>query len=237
MTGGNGDDIFIYNSGNDVITDYTSGDKISIGGSISKSSVKGSDVILTIGKNTLTVKNGKNRILNMINSAGKGFSTVVGATTLKVTDSTKSPVKVADTGALVDLVRIIDASSRKKAVSITGNGLDNSIKGGSGNDTIRGGTANDTLIGGKGNDTLWGDDGRDIFIYESGDGKDVIYGFENDDMLRITGTFSGTYNKSKKEIYFKVGSTSNAITLKDFTATTFNVNGTDYKISGTTLKK
>jgi hypothetical protein len=56
-------------------------------------------------------------------------------------------------------------------------------------------------------------------------------------MLKITGTFSGTYNKSKKEIYFKVGSTSNAITLKNFNATTFNVNGTNYKISGSTLKK
>ena len=57
-------------------------------------------------------------------------------------------------------------------------------------------------------------------------------------MLKITGTFAGTYNKSKKEIYFKVGSTANAITLKDFGSTsTFNVNGTNYKISGSKLVK
>ena len=55
-------------------------------------------------------------------------------------------------------------------------------------------------------------------------------------MLKITGKFSGTYNKSKGEVYFKVGSTSKAITLKDFEATTFNVNGTSYKISGSKLK-
>ena len=90
---------------------------------------------------------------------------------------------------------------------------------------------------GKGNDSLWGDAGKDTFLYSNGDGKDVIYGFDNSDMLKITGTFSGTYNKSKKEVYFKVGSTSNAITLKDFSATTFNVNSTNYKISGTKLVK
>ena len=102
---------------------------------------------------------------------------------------------------------------------------------------LRGGAGNDSLWGGKGNDTLWGDAGTDTFIYSSGDGNDVIFGFDNSDMLKITGTFSGTYNKSKKEIYFKVASTSNAITLKDFTATTFKVNGTNYKISGTKLVK
>jgi hypothetical protein len=57
-------------------------------------------------------------------------------------------------------------------------------------------------------------------------------------MLKITGTFSASYSKSKKEIYFKVGSTSDAITLKDFGSTsTFNINGTNYQISGTKLVK
>ncbi|MBR4152339.1 MAG: hypothetical protein IKT98_05215, partial [Selenomonadaceae bacterium] len=60
---------------------------------------------------------------------------------------------------------------------------------------------------------------------------------DNSDMLKITGTFSASYNKSKKEITFKVGKTASAITLKDFTATSFNINGTAYKISGTNLIK
>ncbi len=110
------------------------------------------------------------------------------------------------------------------------------LSGGNGNDKIYGGNGNDTLTGGKGNDSLWGDAGKDTFIYAKGDGKDVIYGFDNTDMLKITGTFAGTYNKSKKEVYFKVGSTANAITLKDFgSISTFNVNGTNYKISGSKL--
>ena len=93
------------------------------------------------------------------------------------------------------------------------------------------------LYGGKGNDSLWGNAGADTFLYNDGDGQDSIYGFENADMLQITGKFSTSYNKSKKEIYFKVGSTKSAITLNDFTASTFNVNGTNYKISGSKLVK
>ena len=82
-----------------------------------------------------------------------------------------------------------------------------------------------------------GDAGVGTFVCESGQGKDVIYGFENNDILQITGTFAGSYNKSKNEIYFKVDPTTNAITLKDFTATKFNVNSSMYKISGSKLVK
>ena len=92
------------------------------------------------------------------------------------------------------------------------------------NITINGG--NDSLIGGDGADTLSG-----------GDGKNIIYGFENDDLLKITGKFSASYSKSKAEVYFKVGTTKNAITLHDFTATSFHVNGATYQISGSKFVK
>ena len=218
--------------------------------------------------------------------SGSGGGSSSGATTLTVTDKTKSPVTVGSA------VKTINASSRTKAVKITGNKLANTISGGSkndslyggagsdsilggkgndklygeaGDDILKGGAGNDTLSGGKGNDLLYGDAGNDLlkggasndslwggagndtlyvdagadtFIYSSGEGKDVIFGFDKNDMLQITGTFSASYNKSKKEIAFKVGSTKNAITLKDFGSTsTFNVNGFDYKISGSKLVK
>ena len=260
LMGGKGKDVFIYKSGKDTITDYASGDKISLGAAVSKSSVKGSDVIFTIGSGSLIVKNGKGKSLAMIDSKGKSFSTILGgATTLSVTDKTKSPVTVGSA------VKTVNASKRTTAVKITGNALANTINGGSskdsiyggsgndsilgnkgndklygqgGNDILKGGAGNDSLWGGAGNDTLWGDAGKDTFIYANGDGKDIIYGFENNDMLKITGTFSASYNKSKKEIAFKVGSTASAITLKDFGSTSsFNINGTNYKISGTKLVK
>lgn len=115
---------------------------------------------------------------------------------------------------------------------------DNStISGTKGNDKLVGTDDNDTLTGGAGNDSLWGGGGDDTFIYNRGDGKDVIFGFDDGDLLQITGTFSAKYNKTKKEIAFKVGSTTNAITLRDFTATTFNVNGDIYAISDNRFTK
>ena len=92
-----------------------------------------------------------------------------------------------------------------------------------------------TIDGGKSNDSLWGNAGTDTFLYFKGEGKDVIYGFEDNDMLLITGDFSASYNESKGEISFKVDNTANAITLKDFSATNFKVNGYSYKISGSNL--
>ena len=111
------------------------------------------------------------------------------------------------------------------------------LLGSDGADCIVGGAGKDTLIGGGGNDSLWGGKGADTFIYANGDGRDVIYGFDNTDMLQITGTFSASYNSTSKTVAFKVGTTANAITLQDYTATTFNVNGNNYVISGSKLVK
>ena len=236
LTGDDGADIFAYENGGgkDVITDYSVRDTIQVSsGTISKTSFNGSDVVFKIGKGSLTVKRGKGKTLNLIDAAGNSISTVVGGLSspkkLIVTNSTSSPVTV-DNG-----VENVDASSRTKAIQITGNKFANSIAGGAKNDILSGGAGNDTLRGGKGNDKLWGDSGKDTFLYSNGDGKDIIYGFEDDDMLKITGSFSATYNSSKGEVAFKVGSTKNAITLKNFDTATFNVNGTSYGISGKKL--
>ena len=260
LTGGNGNDVFIYskNGGKDVITDYTTGDKIKISsGKISKAKLSGSDVVLTVGTGSLTVKNAKGKSLSLIDSRGNSFSSIIGgksvsdgsAQTLTLKNSSKAAVTL-DSG-----VKIADASKRTKAIKITGNSSANTISGGSksdtiydkngsdslfggaGNDKIYGGDGNDTIIGGKGNDSLWGGDDDNVFVYAKGDGKDIIFGFEDDDMLKITGAFSASYNRSKGEISFKVGSTNNAITLKNFDTSTFNVNGDFYRISGSKLVK
>ncbi len=253
LTGGKGKDVFIYTAGKDVITDYASGDKISIGGAISKAAVSGSDVVFTVGKGSLTVKNAKGKSLAITDSKGKSYSaTVSKSNAMKVTliNSTKSPV------TLDAAIKTVDASKRTKAVKIVGNASANSIVGGSKNDSIyggkgndsliggkgadvlTGGKGNDTLIGGKGNDSLWGNGGSDTFIYSSGDGKDIIYGFGNNDLLQITGgNVTASYSKSDKSIAFKVGKTASAITLRDFTATTFHVNDTTYQLSGGKLIK
>ena len=69
------------------------------------------------------------------------------------------------------------------------------------------------------------------------DEHDVIYGFDDTDMLEITGKFTASYDSSANTVAFNVDSTANAITLKDFTATSLNINDSSYKISGTKLVK
>ncbi len=254
LTGGKSSDLFVFSAGNDTITDYTSGtDRISLGSAVKSTAVNGSDAVLTTAKGSLTVKNGKGKSLSMINSAGKSFTTIIGGSTLNVTNSTPSPVTIDSA------VKVVDASLRTKAIQITGNTLANTLQGGrgadtlyggagsdsilgnagndklfgeAGSDTLVGGAGSDTLTGGKGNDSLWGDAGKDTFLYALGDGRDVIFGFENNDLLQITGTFSASYNSKTNAVAFKVGSTANAITLKDFTATTFHINNDTYAISG-----
>lgn len=137
----------------------------------------------------------------------------------------------------------VDASDRTTAVKITGNKLDNTINGGSkndiiyggkgndslagnaGNDKLYGGAGSDTLWGSKGNDSLWGDAGADTFIYAQGDGKDIIFGFNNNDTLTLDSLdFTPSYKDKVVTLKFDSGS----IALKNFTATTFHINDDTY---------
>lgn len=54
---------------------------------------------------------------------------------------------------------------------------DDVINGGAGDDTIMGNGGDDTLTGGADDDVLTGGDGDDTFIYNAGDGDDVITDF------------------------------------------------------------
>ena len=82
LTGGSGNDVFSYanGDGNDIITDYTAKqDKIKLtSGSISSSSLKGSDVVLKIGSGSITLKNAKGKSITVIDSNNKSTSKVYG---------------------------------------------------------------------------------------------------------------------------------------------------------------
>ncbi len=121
--------------------------------------------------------------------------------------------------------------------TLLGNAGNDSLLGGEGDDKLWGGSGNDTLTGEGGNDTLWGGTGADTFLYADGDGKDTISGFDDTDMLQITGDWTAAYYPVANKVGFKVGNTYSAIILQDFTATTFNINGDNYVISGKTLAK
>lgn len=57
---------------------------------------------------------------------------------------------------------------------LIGDAGDDEIEGGIGDDVVRAGAGDDVLTGGRGNDRLDGGEGFDTYIFESGDGNDVI---------------------------------------------------------------
>ena len=61
--------------------------------------------------------------------------------------------------------------------AIAGHAGDDRLSGGAGDDALDGGAGNDTLEGGGGDDTLWGGEGSDSFVFESGNGHDVVGDF------------------------------------------------------------
>jgi len=211
LFGGTGKDIFIYSSGNDIITDYKTGeDKISV--NYSTSTVKGSDVILTTANGNLTLKGAKDKVITFTDGSEKiffaGTSYAPLATGLTydakrtlLTASNKFSGNEINLENYLSTVQKVNASALSKAVSITGNNLNNSIRAGKGNDTISGGSGNDTLIGGKGADT---------FVYSAG--KDIITDYSAEDTIQINGTISKT-SYSGKNVIFTIGNGS--LTVKN----------------------
>ena len=120
-------------------------------------------------------------------------------------------------------IRKIDASQVKRGIEIEGNDYNNTIIGSAyndeidgddGNDSINGGAGNDTLDGGEGNDTLTGGNGNDIFIYENGDGNDVITDYtQGRDVVRIEDGYISSATSNGSDVVLTVG--SGKITLKN----------------------
>lgn len=255
--------LFQYKAGdgNDSIWGFETNSTLQIegGSDVSLQTGGSSNVIATVGKGKVTLVSAAN--LSVVNIQGSGGSDTIKSTVSgakidalggndKIYNYASSKVTIlggngADTITNWGVAASMNGGAGNDLIwgdsgkdTLSGGSNNDKLHGEEGNDKLYGGTGNDTLWGGSGNDSLWGNAGSDTFIYAQGEGKDVIFGFENADLLQITGTFSASYSKAKKEIYFDVGTTTNAITLKDFGSTsTFNVNGTNYKISGTKLVK
>lgn len=85
--------------------------------------------------------------------------------------------------------------------SILPHGYNNIINGGAGNDSISNWLSYySTISGGTGDDTIDTSTnlnmGRNVFLYNTGDGNDVLTGFHPNDTLRITGS---TYTRSESD--------------------------------------
>ncbi|MBR4153012.1 MAG: hypothetical protein IKT98_08650 [Selenomonadaceae bacterium] len=204
--------VIVYNNGDgsDTISGFDENDTIKIV-STAKVTTSGNDVVFTVGKGSITVKDAKDKTFTYITNSGtKTYSTIPESSTPYTIDAAKTAVilssayaeKSFDVEKLGNKIVVIDASTVKKDLSITGNEKSNNIIGGAGNDTIDGYTGDDTLTGG---------DGADIFLYYNGDGNDVIADYSEEDEIQIEGSAKAT--TSGRDVILTVG--KNKITVKN----------------------
>ncbi|MEN2426794.1 calcium-binding protein [Chromobacterium vaccinii] len=169
LKGGAGRDIYVFNlgDGNDVI----------INNSVNVSVSHQSEIRLGVGisvSDIVVVRAGNDVILKHVN----GSDSILIQNWFSATSAQVGSVIFAD-GTSWTSVQI----SQWASGVITGGAGDDLLQGGAGNDVLDGGAGNDTLIGlggddtlkgGTGNDVLDGGAGRDVYIFNLGDGQDVI---------------------------------------------------------------
>ncbi|ADL52807.1 calcium-binding protein [Clostridium cellulovorans] len=96
------------------------------------------------------------------------------------------------------------------------------LDGGIGSDTLFGGVGDDKLIGGSGNDGLYGEGGNDTYIFNKGDGADIVYNvssLDNDDdrlLFNDVNFAEATITKSNADLIIKLNGTTDSVTVSGF---------------------
>jgi len=70
---------------------------------------------------------------------------------------------------------------------VNGGSGNDQISGGNGNDTLRGGVGDDEVDGNQGSDSAFLGDGSDTFVWDAGDGSDLVEGETGADRLVFNG--------------------------------------------------
>ena len=236
--------------GNDTVWGFKATDTLKISGGTYSTQASGYDVLVKVGNGTINLKNAYANADNIhinnktIKLKRKTIKLTADNNELDIVRDSVSVVGTASNDFIGNGGSNVTINAGKGNDTITNwSGSNVSIYGGAGADILRGGSGQSTLWGGAGNDTLRGGDGKDIFVYKPNEGTDRIFDYASGDMLKIlksNGKSGGTFTKSK----FSDGTLSLTISgggqilLDDVnTSTNFNINGTNYKISGSTLKK
>ena len=190
MLGGLGDDVYIVDNVNDVVTEYFNEGIDTVRASVSYTLSSNVENITLTGTAAINAMgNGfdnymlGNAAANILNGGdgndtldgGKGIDTLIGGTGNDVYYvDVAGDVVVEDAGEGTDLVYSVGTytlganienlfiTGAGKAIA-SGNDLDNHIKGGKAADTLYGFEGNDTLDGGAGADTLVGGLGDDTY--------------------------------------------------------------------------
>lgn len=204
---------------NDTIYGFDSYATLSISGGEYVLSTVCTDVILTVGEDSITLVDATTRSepVNILGT-GTGNKFINLTDNNNIIENTLDAVTIAGLGGYDSiknwgaLVSINGAADNDTLVNLS-NADSVTIEGGSRNDKIYNYANNVTVIGGKDNDAIYNNYGYDddegsnvVFQYNIGDGFDTIYGFKENSTLRIgdgMDTFSAWINGD--DIIIKVG--------------------------------
>ena len=205
LKGGNGDDTYIFNKGDgkDSIEDTLGVDTLSFGDGILQNDVivrlVGRDLVIALkeeGKSfeelsdVIIIKNHTNTD-NKLENISFGDGTTLDVSTIALGTEGNDNFIFGSVNTTINALGGDD-------VVATGNGND-TITGGIGADTLKSGDGEDTLIGGSGNDTLLGGRENDTYIFNRGDGHDIIHDYVNG-----VDAWGGTISFEKNEATGKV---------------------------------
>jgi Ca2+-binding RTX toxin-like protein len=165
LKGGNGDDTYIFNRGDgqDTITDGSGFNRIVFGDNITAADlyarIDGKDLIIALKEEGKNFEECSDRIRITEHSYSTNY---------------RMGALVFSDGTTLDLSGIMNLLGTEGSETINWNAILLKVNAGDGDDTVNTGNFNDTIIGGKGNDTLNGGGGDDTYVFNRGDGQDII---------------------------------------------------------------
>lgn len=111
------------------------------------------------------------------------------------------------------MARYVDDQQTPGDDVIHGSSLDDVVEAAAGNDVVTTGAGADTLIGGPGSDNLQGGSGSDTYVYNPGDGDDVILDYQGSDWGDVDTLVFGTGITWDKLVFSRVGADWNDIRI------------------------
>lgn len=237
LWGGSGNDVYLFNRGDghdtifddDVAVQNAGYDYLRFGAGIGredlifKVSTTNNDLIIAVAdptspgtpfeelENIITITNwyaAKNRI-EVIEFQDTGEQMSVADIMLSMGTAGNDQIKALAEGSELNGLAGDDL--------LLGNAGNDVLSGGAGNDNLDGGSGNDNLSGGTGSDTVAGGAGNDTYVWQRGDGVDVISDLATETYYQYgyIETADGYLRWGRKELQMVVNGGSDTLVLGD----------------------
>lgn len=224
LQGGKGNDTLTSNGGNDILIGGEGNDTFNGGNGSNQYRIGEND-----GQDTINLGKGLNNIVfadaitkHTYEASGNDLiikstdesntSKVVVKNYLKdttanvtVTFKDEAPINLL-TAAQEAGLELGNKDEEKKAQTVNGTILNETLYGGKGNDTLKANVGEHTLNGGQGKDSLYSSkDGATTFVFNQGDGDDTIYNAKSLDDIQINGDYDDiSYNRQGNDLLIKM---------------------------------